>query len=122
MDHSHLNPMPQFHPSNLMVLQYRNPICLFLLLLGGLVFGENTRSVLEIDISDSESLGRAIVEAANTSLNSEELLLITVRKGNYVLEQTFHIARSNVQIVAEQGAIFTLADNVNQPDVLQSIV
>ncbi len=75
---------------------------------------ENQSGTQEIEINDMESLELAQLHVGENSTAMEPLTL-KVAKGVYVLEESFHIARSNVNLVGEPGARFVLGDEVNQP-------
>ena len=70
--------------------------------------------ILEIDSVDSLIEAQALV-GEGTESEAARSITLKVAKGDYVLENSFHIARSNVSLVAEPGARFILEDEANCP-------
>lgn len=68
----------------------------------------------EIEITNLNTLELAQLYVGENSTDTEPVTL-KVAKGVYLLEESFHIARSNVRLVAEPGARFVLGKEVNQP-------
>ncbi len=68
----------------------------------------------EIEINSLETLELAQLYVGENTTDTEPVTL-KVAKGLYLLDESFHIARSNVNLIAEPGARFVLAKEVNQP-------
>ncbi len=79
--------------------------------------GETEKSIQEIEIENLDDLVAAQAFVDEGAENSPSEIVLTIRPGDYLLEESFHIARSNVRLEAEPGARFILADEANCPVV-----
>lgn len=79
-----------------------------------LIPNEEKQDGREIEINSLDSLELAQLYLNERSTPAEPVTL-KVAKGVYLLEESFHITRSNVRLIAESGTRFVLAAGVNQP-------
>jgi parallel beta-helix repeat protein len=87
-------------------------LALFVFSIGSLA-GETSPSVRVV--SNVEELLAVQQVVGNASDTASEPVTIKVLSGRYLLKDSFRIARANVSLIGEPGAIFQLMGNINEP-------